>query len=219
MRPSTAVHPHQLRNSGHSYALQHRCTVREPQPTRGAHCKGAGQWCVQARNRSRAQTSSQTGMRPPPEPEDEQEAFPLVMGLWWACQDLNLGPHPYQLNAGNRCADGRFRRSRPTVGAEVIRSIDVQVCVPPRRVQYQQRCAHHCLGLFHTPLSTAVHLHAGRATVARRPSHSPRDAERLVAAAGAMLSLAGRVDLPGRRHRVTDSASQLVGFPVPWSTG
>src|SRR4029453_11812953 len=23
-------------------------------------------------------------------------AFPLVMALWWACQDLNLGPHPYQ---------------------------------------------------------------------------------------------------------------------------
>gem|GEM_PF-6015794 len=30
---------------------------------------------------------------------------------------LNLGPHPYQLNAGNRCAYDRFRRSRPTVGA------------------------------------------------------------------------------------------------------
>src|SRR5215211_1447658 len=23
-------------------------------------------------------------------------AFPLAMALWWACQDLNLGPHPYQ---------------------------------------------------------------------------------------------------------------------------
>jgi hypothetical protein len=28
----------------------------------------------------------------------------------WACQDLNLGPHPYQLNAGNRCAKRRSRR-------------------------------------------------------------------------------------------------------------
>jgi single-strand DNA-binding protein len=28
------------------------------------------------------------------------------------------GPHPYQLNAGNRCADDRFRRSRPTVGSK-----------------------------------------------------------------------------------------------------
>jgi hypothetical protein len=36
---------------------------------------------------------------------------------WWACQDLNLGPHPYQLNAGNRCAHRRFCRSRVPVGA------------------------------------------------------------------------------------------------------
>jgi hypothetical protein len=48
---------------------------------------------------------------------------------WWACQDLNLGPHPYQLNAGNRCADRRFPRSRPTVGAEGIGSICLLVCV------------------------------------------------------------------------------------------
>ena len=38
------------------------------------------------------------------------------------CQDLNLGPHPYQLNFGNRCADRPFPRSAPTVGAEGMRS-------------------------------------------------------------------------------------------------
>jgi hypothetical protein len=47
----------------------------------------------------------------------------------WACQDLNLGPHPYQQTAGNRCADRRFRRSRPTVEAKVMRSIGTMVCV------------------------------------------------------------------------------------------
>jgi hypothetical protein len=47
----------------------------------------------------------------------------------WACQDLNLGPHPYQLNAGNRCAHRRFCRSPPTVGAKGMRSIGAQVCV------------------------------------------------------------------------------------------
>src|SRR4029450_5823464 len=47
---------------------------------------------------------------------------------WWACQDLNLGPHPYQLTAGNRCADGPFRRSRPTGAAKVMRSIGALVC-------------------------------------------------------------------------------------------
>ena len=35
--------------------------------------------------------------------------------VWWAWLDLNQRPHP-QLNAGNRCADDRFRRSCPTVG-------------------------------------------------------------------------------------------------------
>jgi hypothetical protein len=42
------------------------------------------------------------------------------------------GPRPwrsYQLNAGNRCADRPFRRSRATVGAKVIGSIGTQVCV------------------------------------------------------------------------------------------
>ena len=37
----------------------------------------------------------------------------------WACQDLNLGPHPYQQSTGNRCANRRFRRSRSTVGVKV----------------------------------------------------------------------------------------------------
>jgi hypothetical protein len=41
----------------------------------------------------------------------------------------------YQLNAGNRCADCAFRRSRPTVGAEVMRSIGGQVCVLPMRLR------------------------------------------------------------------------------------
>ena len=47
---------------------------------------------------------------------------------WWACQDLNLGPHPDQQNAGNRCAKRRSRRSRPTVEAEVMCSHRVQLC-------------------------------------------------------------------------------------------
>jgi hypothetical protein len=50
---------------------------------------------------------------------------------WWACQDLNLGPHPYQLTAGNRCADRRFCRSRSTVGVEGMCSIGPLVCVHP----------------------------------------------------------------------------------------
>ena len=40
---------------------------------------------------------------------------------WWACQDLNLGPHPYQQSRAHRCATRRFCRSCATVGGEVMR--------------------------------------------------------------------------------------------------
>jgi hypothetical protein len=42
---------------------------------------------------------------------------------------LNLRPHPYQLNAGNRCAHRPFPRSRSTVRAKGIGSIGPLVCV------------------------------------------------------------------------------------------
>ena len=50
---------------------------------------------------------------------------------WWACQDLNLGPHPYQQSAGNRCAAARFPRSRSTVGAKVKCSNSLQLSALP----------------------------------------------------------------------------------------
>jgi hypothetical protein len=31
---------------------------------------------------------------------------------WWACQDLNLGPHPYQGSTAERRASRPFRSSR-----------------------------------------------------------------------------------------------------------
>jgi hypothetical protein len=49
--------------------------------------------------------------------------------VWLRRQRLNLGPHPYQLNAGNRCANRPFRRAPATVEAKVMRSIGAQVCV------------------------------------------------------------------------------------------
>src|SRR4029453_17814997 len=58
----------------------------------------------------------------------DRDALPCWVG-WWACQDLNLRPHPYQQNAGNRCADRPFPRSRPTVEAKGMRSIGPLVCV------------------------------------------------------------------------------------------
>src|SRR6266487_1267981 len=55
--------------------------------------------------------------------------------MQWAWEDLNLRPLPYQLTAGNRCAEGRFCRSRATVGAKVKWSIGVQLSVLPMRLE------------------------------------------------------------------------------------
>jgi hypothetical protein len=41
---------------------------------------------------------------------------------WWACQDLNLGPHPHQVSRAQRCADRRFPRSLATVRGQGMRS-------------------------------------------------------------------------------------------------
>src|SRR5215207_4829095 len=66
------------------------------------------------------------------------------MVLWWACQDLNLGPHPYQQSTGNRCADWRFRRSRATVGVEVKCSNSLQLSALPTRPEPCRDCTDHC---------------------------------------------------------------------------
>jgi hypothetical protein len=41
---------------------------------------------------------------------------------WWACQDLNLGPHPYQVSRAKHCAQGRFPRSPLSVRGQGMRS-------------------------------------------------------------------------------------------------
>jgi hypothetical protein len=52
---------------------------------------------------------------------DRRTSVSAGRGQWWACQDLNLGPHPYQQSRAHRCADRRFPRSLPTVRGEVMR--------------------------------------------------------------------------------------------------
>ena len=51
--------------------------------------------------------------------------YGVVVGL----PGLEPGPHPYQLNSGNRCADRRFPRSPTTVDTKGMRSIGPLVCV------------------------------------------------------------------------------------------
>src|SRR5918994_7097301 len=55
-------------------------------------------------------------------------AWPVVLG-WSPPPESNRRPHPYHGTTRNRCADRRFPRSRPTVGAEVIGSLSAKVCV------------------------------------------------------------------------------------------
>ena len=52
----------------------------------------------------------------------------LVLG-WSPPPESNRRPHPYHGTTRNRCADHRFPRSRPTVGAEVIGSLSAKLCV------------------------------------------------------------------------------------------
>jgi hypothetical protein len=55
------------------------------------------------------------------EREDDQRSR-WSMPMWWACQDLNLGPHPYQVSRAQRCAERRFPRSPVSVRGEGMRS-------------------------------------------------------------------------------------------------
>ena len=131
--------------------------------------------------------------------------------MWWACQDLNLGPHPYQLNAGNRCADGRFRRSRSTVGAKVMRSIGIQVCVLPMRLQINMKRANidgptACPAL-HRCLRACRRNHA---TSAATPTAHHGDPQPLLRVDGMVVVVGTEVDLhPGGQGAVFRSWSSL----------
>src|SRR5215211_5897440 len=48
--------------------------------------------------------------------------------VWSPPPESNRRPHPYHGTTRNRCADRRYRRSRPTVRAEVIGSLPAKLC-------------------------------------------------------------------------------------------
>jgi hypothetical protein len=91
-----------------------------------------------------------------------EPAFPPVRAMWWACQDLNLGPHPYQQSTGNRCAAVRFPRLCSTVGAEVKCSNDLQLSALPTR-----RNRADIVLITAAPQQYAMPLHR------YRPAHTP----------------------------------------------
>ena len=50
--------------------------------------------------------------------------------------------HPYHGTTRNRCANRRSRRSRPTVGAEVIGSLSAKLCALPQATHWPSRRSH-----------------------------------------------------------------------------
>jgi hypothetical protein len=59
--------------------------------------------------------------------------------VWSPPPESNRRPHPYHGTTRNRCANRRFPRSRPTVRAKVIGSLQTKLCV-----QFQTLAMAHC---------------------------------------------------------------------------
>jgi hypothetical protein len=53
--------------------------------------------------------------------------------MWSPPPESNRRPHPYHRTTRNRCAEPCLPRSRPTVGAKVIGSLSVKLCVVEHR--------------------------------------------------------------------------------------
>jgi hypothetical protein len=58
----------------------------------------------------------------PVESGSKNQRFCWSMVIWWAWEDLNLRPHPYQQSRAHRYATRHFCRSFATVEGEVMRS-------------------------------------------------------------------------------------------------
>jgi hypothetical protein len=68
--------------------------------------------------RARGPTAAQGSMRSPQKQSDREGKPGLTSeNRAWACQDLNLGPHPYQVSPAERCAIQPFPRPRYSVDA------------------------------------------------------------------------------------------------------
>jgi hypothetical protein len=67
----------------------------------------------------------------PAEPHDDH-CFRWSAWVWSPPPESNRRPHPYHGTTRNRCAEPRFPRSRPTVGAKVIGSLSAELCAHSR---------------------------------------------------------------------------------------
>jgi hypothetical protein len=125
----------------------------------GAQTGGAQAWSNTSMTRNGNQVSVFDPVHAHPADSGRADWRFCWSGWVWACQDLNLGPHPYQQSTGNRCAAGRFRRSHSTVGAEVMCSPSVQLNALPNAVRSSLRSRRSSLASAPTPHLTAVYVH------------------------------------------------------------
>jgi hypothetical protein len=128
---------HQLCSSSLSDVVFDRCAGTPPAAARNTDRRTRwSQRRPRGFKQAIPQTPSPTGHSASWEPKRRRTALPqLNPRVSWAWLDLNQRPHPYQLNAGNRCAHRPFPRSRPTVRAKGMSSIRPLVCVPPKSVR------------------------------------------------------------------------------------
>jgi hypothetical protein len=70
---------------------------------------------------------------------------------WSPPPESNRRPHPYHGTTGNRCAERRFPRSRPTVEAKVIGSLPVKLCAHLTPCSDHREATHSVLGIVAQP--------------------------------------------------------------------
>jgi hypothetical protein len=116
------------------YAFWDRCAARDPDPRDS--WIGQRLWSEQSTSTGggpASQIASQQGMgsldgRCLIERNGDQR-FRWSGPVWSPPPESNRRPHPYHGTTRNRCANRRFPRSRPTVGAKVIGSLSEKLCV------------------------------------------------------------------------------------------
>jgi hypothetical protein len=128
---SARVHPRRtakrVESADQPATVTHLPEHRRPGPgAASGNCQPAAGATAESMSRTRTVPAG-LGMRPQRGPS-RQRALPARCRLcsdlrrWWACQDLNLGPHPHQVSRAQRCADRRFPRSPASVRDEGMRS-------------------------------------------------------------------------------------------------
>jgi hypothetical protein len=119
-----AAQPDRIAVGTRSNALYDRCATegaRPSGPKNAGECAGQATRAGSQVERYPPTVLLTSGVFEPADLKSRQLHFRCSEAGWWACQDLNLGPHPYQQSRAKRYADEHFPRSNASVRREVIR--------------------------------------------------------------------------------------------------